>query len=158
MVTPGRKVAPATKLEVGMLQLTAVNVLPEKAVLDKQPKLNAYKYKYTTGPFLLPQNSGSLDWTLLNNDTTQQIARVTVFKCPVGSVKSPVAPGALMVTMGPGESTHNANEYTEGFAYEVVVECNSQLVFPYVSVWPANFGVIIPGTGINSGSFVRQMP
>ena len=157
MTTRKRKEQTETKLEAGMLGLTDVNVLPERAVLEKRP-IREYKHRYTTGPFLLPQKSGSLDWTLLNNDTTQQRARVTVFKCPVGTVKTPVAPGALVVTLDPGESTHNANEYPEGFAYEVQVECNSQLVFPYVSVWPANFGVVIPGTGINSGAFVRLMP
>jgi hypothetical protein len=157
MTTRNSKKEPGTKLEAGMLELTDVNVLPEKAGLEKLP-IRQYKHRYTTGPFLLPQNSGSLDWTLLNNDTTQQMARVTVFKCPVGSVKTPVAPGALVVTLDPGESTHNANKYQEGFAYEVQVECNSQLVLPYVSVWPANFGVVIPGTGINSGAFVHLMP
>lgn len=157
MTTRKRKEEPGTKPEAGMLGLTDVNVLPERAVLEKK-LVRKYKHRYTTGPFLLQQNSGSLDWTLLNNDTTQQKACVTVFKCPVGTVKTPVAPGALVVTLDPGESTHNANEYPEGFAYEVQVECNSQLVFPYVSVWPANFGVVIPGTGINSGTFVRLMP
>ena len=51
----------------------------------------------------------------------------------------------------------NANEYPEGFAYEVQIECNSRWVFPYVSVWPGNFGVVIPGTGINSGLFLRRL-
>ena len=157
MTNRKRKEKMGTKLEAGMLVLTDVNVLPERAVLEKWP-ISGYKHRYTTGPFFLPQNSGSLDWSLLNNDTTQQKARVTVFKCPVGTVKTPVAPGAIVVTLDPGESTHNANEYPEGFAYEVQVECNSRLVFPYVSVWPANFGVVIPGTGINSGSFIRLMP
>jgi hypothetical protein len=146
-----------TKLEAGMLGLTDIDVLPQGAVLEKKP-VGSYKYRYTTGPFLIPQNSGSLDWSLLNNDTNQQKARVTVFKCPVGAVKTPVAPGALVVTLDPGKSTHNANEYPEGFAYEVQVECNSQLLFPNVSVWPGNFGVVIPGTTINSGLFVRVMP
>ncbi len=145
-----------TKLDIGMLSLTDLSVIPEKAVIEKKPT-SGYKHCYTTGPFLLPQNSGSLDWTILNNDTSEQKVCVTVFKCPVGTVKTPVAPGALVVTIDPGESTHNANEYTEGFAYEVQVECNSKLIFPYVSVWPANFGVVIPGTGINSESFIKKM-
>ena len=157
MATRKRKAKAQTKPETGSLELTGQGVLPEKAVLEKWP-VSEYKYRYTTGPFLLPQSSGSLDWTLLNNDAAEQKARVTVFKCPVGSVKTPVAPGAIVVTIDPGESTHNANEYPEGFAYEVQVECNSRLVLPYVSVWPANFGVVIPGTGINSGSFIRLMP
>jgi hypothetical protein len=147
----------ATELKAGMLRLTDVSVLPEKAVLEHLP-FAAYKYRYTTGPFLLPENSGSLDWSLLNNDTTQQKARVTVFSCSVAAVKTAVAPGALVVTLSPGECTHNANTYPEGFCYEVQVECNSQLVFPYVSVWPGNWGAVIPGTGINSGSFLRLMP
>lgn len=153
---PKRKTRP--KVETGMFALTGVDAFPAGAVLEKQPLSPTYKYRYTTGPFLLPQNSGSLDWTLLNNDTTQQTARVTVFKCPVSAVKTPMPPGPLVVTIDPSKSTHNANEYQEGFAYEVQVECNSQLVFPYVSLWPANFGVVIPGTGINSGLFVRLMP
>jgi hypothetical protein len=157
MATSKGKGKKGTKLETGMLGLTDVNVLPERAVLEKQA-LGKYKQRYTTGPFLIPQNSGSLDWILLNNDTTQQKARVTVFKCPIGAVKTPQAPGPLVVTLDPGECTHNANEYPEGFVYEVQVECSSQLLFPYVSIWPANFGVVIPGTGINSGMFVRLMP
>ena len=157
MAARKRKEKTGAELEAGMLGLTDADVLPAKAILEKRPATR-YKYRYTTGPFLLPQNSGSLDWSLLNNDTTRQTARVTVFRCPVGAVKIPVPPGTLVVTLDPGESTHNANQYPDGFTYEVQVECNSQLVFPYVSVWPANVGVVIPGTGINSGSFVRLMP
>ncbi len=156
MTTRTSKEQSVSKIEAGMLELTDVNVLPEKALIEKKA-VRKYKYRYTSGPFLLPQDSGSLDWTLLNNDTTQQVVRVTVFKCPVGTIKVPVAPGAIVVTLEPGESTHNANQYTEGFSYEVQVECNSRLVFPYVSVWPASFGQVIPGTGINSASFVRLL-
>lgn len=145
------------KKEAGTLSLTGVNVLPARSIIEKWP-IRGYQYRYTTGPFLLPANSGSLDWILLNNDSTQQKARVTVFKCPIGTTKTPVAPGAIEVTIEPGECTHNANEYPEGFPYEIQIECNSQLIFPYVSVWPGNFGVVIPGSGINSGSFVRLMP
>ncbi len=141
----------------GMPELTDISVLPIGALLDIKP-VRGYSYRYTTGPFLLPQNAGSLDWGLLNNDTVQQTARVTVFKCPVGAVKTPAAPGALIVTLDPGKASHNANKYSEGFFYEVVVESNSNLVFPYVSVWPAQLGVVLPGTGINSGNFIRLMP
>ena len=149
--------AVSPKPVAGMPQLTDISVIPAGAVLEAKP-LTGYTLRYTTGPFLLPQNAGSLDWGLLNNDTAQQTARVTVFKCPVGAVKTPAAPGALLVTLDPGKTTHNANKYTEGFYYEVVVECNSNLLFPYVSIWPAQLGVIIPGTGINSGTFLRLMP
>ena len=91
MTTKKPKETRRVKLEGGMLKLTDVNALPERAVFEKVP-ISAYKYCYTTGPFLLPQKSGSLDWILLNNDTTPQRARVTVFKCPVGTVKTSVPP------------------------------------------------------------------
>ena len=146
-----------SELKAGMLGLTDLKTIPEKAFV-KEKLEKGYKYRYTTGPFLLPRNSGSLDWTLLNNDKTQQTARVTVFKCPVGTGKTPLPPGPLVVTIDPGESTHNANEYTEGFSYEIQIECNSQMLFPYVSVWPGNYGVVIPGTGINSADFIQIMP
>lgn len=160
MATKQGKDKTANRIDSGMFVRGSSNIndIAEITGLAVNKKLGQFKLRYTTGPFLLPANSGSLDWTLLNNDTTNQNARVTIFKCPVGQVKSTVPPGPLAVTLGPGESTHNANTYAEGFAYEVVVECNSQLVFPYVSVWPENFGVVIPGTGINSGMFLRLMP
>ena len=144
------------KVEPGMPELTDIKVLPKNATLEKAAA-TTYKYCYTTGPFLLPQNSGSLDWALLNNDTTQQTARITVLKCSIGTAKTPLAPGALLVTLAPGSTTHNANTYTQGFYYEIQVETNSLLMFPYVNVWPANFGVSIPGTGITSGSFIKLM-
>ena len=152
-----KKAARKLRTVAGMLKRTAADVLPENAIPAPEPR-DGFTHRYTTGPFQLPQGAGSLDWTLLNNDATPQQARVTVFQCPVGVAKIPVAPGPLVVTVGPGESTHNANQYPVGFAYEVQVECSSGLVFPYVSVWPGNYGVIIPGTGITSGSFLRQMP
>jgi len=144
------------KKSAGAFQLSRIDSLPESGVLDES-FAGTYKFRYSSGPFLLPQGSGSLDWTVLNNAAGPQIVRVTVFKCPVGAVKTAVAPGPLVVTIGPGESTHNANEYPEGFAYEVQIESNSRRVFPYVSVWPGNFGVVMPGTGINSGSFIRRL-
>jgi hypothetical protein len=140
----------------GGMILTPMETVPEKAE-KLEFILGTYKYRYTTGPFLLPKGAGSLDWTVLNNDSTVQRVRVTVFKCPVTSPKTPVPPGALEITLGPGESSHNANTYTVGFAYEITVECNSKLIFPYVSVWPGNFGEVIPGTGINSADFIRTL-
>jgi hypothetical protein len=140
-----------------MLTLTEPEVLPENAVIAKLTP-GEFTYCYTTGPFSLTQNCGSLDWILLNDDSTVQKARVTVFKCPIGTIKTPAPPGPLLVTIKPGEATHNANQCTEGFVYEVQVECNSRHIMPYVSVWPGNFGVAIAGTAITAGAFVRMMP
>jgi len=118
----------------------------------------SYTHRYTTGPFLLPTNAGALDWNILNNSNSEQRARVTIFKCPIGIPKTPVAPGPLVVTIAPGELIHNANTYPEGHTYEIQIECNSTLLFPSVSVWPGNYGVSIPGTTIHSGMFIHVMP
>ena len=141
----------------GALTLTDIHVLPENAISANLTRPQ-FTYRYTTGPFSLPEHSGALDWILLNNDSKPQQARVTVFTCPIGSVKTPAAPGPLVVTINPGTVTHNGNRYTEGFVYEIQVECNSRLVLPYVAVWPGNFGVTIPGTAITAGQFMQMMP
>ena len=157
MATRKATTGSAGKTDPGALVLTGIKEIPKLAIIEKWP-LSGYAHRYTTGPFLLPQNSGSLDWVLLNNDSSQQTARVTVYKCPIGAVKTPMPPGALVVTVDPGRATHNANTYPEGFIYEIQVECNSQLVFPYVSVWPGNMGYAIPGTGSTAGAFLRLRP
>jgi hypothetical protein len=117
-----------------------------------------FQHVYTTGPFQLPPNAGSLDWIVMNNDPTTQDVRVTVFQAGVGVPKAPAVPGPLVVSVGPGAVTHNANTYPTGYVYEIQVETNSRMVFPYVSVWPGNFGEAIPGTAITSGSFLELMP
>jgi hypothetical protein len=145
---------------------TTMKPAPRKLALTaadakgKKPSpLPKFRYCYTTGPFLLPKNAGSLDWMLLNNDTTEQRARVTVFRCGIGQAKTPIMPpGAVDVTIAPGEVTHNANTYQAGEIFEIEVECNSQRVFPYVSVWVDNGAEVIPGTAIRAGEFVRMMP
>ncbi len=153
--TPARPAR--TKAAPGSLRLTGIEVLPEGALAAPAPKAK-YAHCYTTGPFQLPQNPGSLDWVLLNNDVTPQPARVTVFRCPIGAAKIALPPGPIVVTLQPGMSTHNANTYPAGSIYEVQVECDSQLVFPYASVWPSNWGVIIPGSQTSAGAFLARMP
>jgi hypothetical protein len=138
------------------LELTGLDVLPRGAT-PSQLGHGSYKFVYTTGPFFLPQNAGSLDWLILNNATTAQKVRVTIFTLPIGTSKTPMVPGSLEVTIDPGETTHNANTYPIGPAYEVQVECNSRRVFPYVSVWSGNISFVIPGTGILAGDFIRQL-
>lgn len=155
--TTRKKTTSRSKREPGALELTGIDSLPDKAKVEKAAG-KSYKYRYTTGPFLLPQNSGALDWTILNNAASTQTMRVTVFRCPSGAPKTAMPPGPLVMTIDPGETTHNANTYTVGFAYEIQVECNHRRILPFVSVWPGNFGAVMPGTGINSGLFLRRLP
>lgn len=117
-----------------------------------------YNHKYTSGPFTLPLATHSIDWALLNNDSNKQTVRVSVFKCPVGQIKSAEPPGPLEVTLGPGETTHNANAAVGGFSYEIQVETNSRLVFPYAAAWAGSIADPMPGSVVKSAEFIRQLP
>ena len=140
-------------------KLTAAKTLPKgaKKVDKRRLKPNDYLYVYRTGPFLLPSTTHSLDWGILNNDDDPQTVRVTVFKCNLGSAKTAEPPGPLAVTLAPGETTHNANNASGGFYYEIQVECNSQLIFPYAAAWPGNIGDPIAGSVVKSAEFIRQL-
>jgi len=152
-----KDVAANLKKDPSFLVRTDLKALPINAKFVKEFFI-FYRYRYTTGPFLLPANSGSLDWIILNNDPNKQKVRVTIYKCNIGSPKTTMPPGSIETWIDPYESTHNANEYTEGFIYEIVVECNSRKIMPYVSVWPGHYGVVMPGTGITAANFLIQMP
>ena len=134
--------------------------IPANAKVVDAASLSASKYvnKYTTGPFMLPQNTHSLNWNVLNNDSAPQKVRVTVFKCWIGSPKTVEPPGPLEISINPGVSSHNANNAMGGFCYEIQVETNSKLVFPSVEAWPGSIGDVIPGTEIRAAQFVLKMP
>ena len=138
------------------LSRTPAQELPPNTV-KANLKRGRYGFTYTTGPFGLPIKTHSIDWGLLNNDKTVQRARITVFKCHLGAVKAAEPPGPLEVTLKPGETTHNANAGTGGFFYEIQVECNSQLLFPYASAWPGSIGDPMPGSVVKSAEFIRKM-
>jgi hypothetical protein len=147
-----------TEKTLPFIELDPAQSLPDKAVLVDPSKLpGKYANKYTTGPFILPQNTHSLNWNLLNNDSIPHKVRVTVFKCWVGSQKTLEPPGPLEITLNPNESSHNANKAVGGFCYEIQVETNSKLVFPSVEAWPGSIGDVIPGTEIRAAQFLKQM-
>lgn len=66
----------------GRPELTGPNEIRSGAEQVQGAKKPEYLHVYTTGPFLLPQNTHSLDWGVLNNDPLPQKIRVTVFKMP----------------------------------------------------------------------------
>lgn len=142
------------------LTVTPLEVLPDEAVLARINQLLSccYQYVYTTGPFTLPLNTHSIDWGVLNNDNCPQEIRVTVFKCVTGTVKAAEPPGPIVITLQPGQASHNANSAVGAFFYEIQIECNSQKVFPYASAWDQAIANPIPGSVIPSGCFLRQMP
>jgi hypothetical protein len=94
---------------------------------------------------------------MLNNATSTQKIRVTVFKCELGVAKTAEAPGPLEVVLAPRETTHNANTASGGFFYEIQVECDSQFVFPYASAWPGAIGDPIPGSVVKSAEFIQKL-
>jgi hypothetical protein len=61
------------------------------------------------------------------------------------------------MTLQPGEATHNANGATGGFFYEIEVETNSRLIFPYAAAWPGAIGDPIAGTVVNSAEFILHL-
>lgn len=136
----------------------SVQDLPSGAVaVGRGSKKKRYTHTYTTGPFSLPLNTHSIDWGILNNDSSAQRVRVTVFKCPIGAVKTAEPPGPLEMILDPGETTHNANGATGGFFYEIQVECNSRLIFPYASAWPGAIADPIAGSVVKSAEFIRRL-
>jgi hypothetical protein len=141
------------------LKFDSSKPVPINALVVEPAKLKVVGYanKYTTGPFMLPQNTHSLNWNLLNCDATAQKARITVFKCWIRAAKTTEPPGPLEITLNPGESSHNANAAVGGFCYEIQVETNSKLVFPSVEAWPGSIGDVIPGTEIRAAQFLKQM-
>lgn len=140
-------------------ELTPAAELPQKATKTDRRQLRRgdFLYTYRTGPFLLPGTTQSLDWGALNNDLTTQKIRVTVFRCNLGGAKTADPPGPLTLTIDPGETTHNANNASGGFYYEIQVETNSQLIFPYAAAWPGAIGDPIPGSVVKSAEFIRQL-
>lgn len=140
--------------------LTSVEELPTGAAVVEAARLRSatYQFTYTTGPFLLPANTHSLGWGVLNNASVAQTVRVTVFKCPIGSVKTADPPGPLDISVPPGQATHNANQAVGGFFYEIQVESNSRRVFPYAAAWPGAAGDPIPGSVVKAAEFIRRMP
>ncbi len=148
--------ASTRKGPLSRLLRTPAQKLPAGAVKASLRKA-VYRFTYRTGPFCLPLNTHSIDWGLLNNDKTEQKARITVFKCHLGAAKVAEPPGPLEVTLKPGETTHNANAATGAFYYEIQVECNSQLIFPYASAWPGSIGDPIPGSVVKAAEFIRRM-
>jgi homoserine O-acetyltransferase len=120
----------------------------------------AYTTKLTSGPFLVAPGAASVDWVVVNNDSRTVDLRVTVFKLELDQPKTPVAPGALTLTLAPDTTTHNANSigvvFTTGFYYEVVVEATSPRVHPSVTQWSTTGAAFIPGTLIPAGAFVSE--
>jgi hypothetical protein len=114
--------------------------------------------KLSSGVFGIPAGAQSVDWVVLNDSTTSQSVKVTVFLVS-SSGKTAVAPGALTVNVNAGATSHNANSvgsvFQIGGYYEVVVETVSPNVLPSVNIWSDHGATVIPGTLIPPGVWVE---
>ena len=115
-----------------------------------------YDHAQTSGPFYIAPTAASVDWVVLNNDTVAVDILVTVYRLQIGAPKIVLPPGALALTVLPGESTHNANSvgtvFISGFAHEIVVEATSDKVTSHVSQWDCfSATCFIPSTLIPAG-------
>ncbi len=125
-----------------------------------KPAATRFRYKLSSGLFLLPQSSASVDWAVVNNSKQPQTFRVTVYKGGVGTAKTETPPGPLTQTIDPDFVTHNANSvgpgqpFQMGFYYEVVLESNDRALLPTVNIWQDHGATVIPGTTIVPGDFV----
>jgi hypothetical protein len=120
-----------------------------------------FRYKLSSGLFLLPQNAASVDWAVVNDSKHPQTFRVTVYKGGVGMAKTATPPGPLTQTINPDFVTHNANSvgpgqpFQMGSYYEVVLESNDRALLPTLNIWQDHGATVIPGTTIVPGDFVR---
>jgi hypothetical protein len=146
--------------DMARARTTASPALADKPKTARAARGACYRHTLTSGLFGLPAGAKSVDWMILSHATHAETFRVTVYRVGVGP-KTPVAPGALTLSLDPDEATHNANNvgpgkpFVPGFYYELVVETNSRAILPSVHVWQDHGNTVIPGTLIPPGSFVE---
>src|SRR3954451_23829724 len=76
------------------------------------PAAPRYRHGFSSGVFGLPSAARVVDWVVLNNSTTEQTLRVTLYQTDFNAQKAPVdPPGAMTLTLDPG--------VTSGRAYSV---------------------------------------
>ena len=112
-----------------------------------------------TGPFGLPTEARSVDWSLVNEAPDTQVVRVTVWQLNLLGPKSKTSTGSVLLRLAPGGTIHDANpvgtsrSFRAGTYYEVIVEMNDRRVLPAVEVWSDNQGTVIAGTRIGPTQF-----
>jgi len=121
-----------------------------------------YRHGFSSGVFGLPSNARVVDWVVLNNSTTDQTFRATLYQTDFNARKAPVdPPGPMTLTIEPGVTSGRAYsvganaELHVGRYYELVIEVDDARLLPSVQFWDTGGATVIPGTLIPPGAFVE---
>ena len=133
-----------------------------RATRHTPPPAPRYRHGFSSGVFGLPSNARVVDWVVLNNSTTDQTLRVTLYQADFNARKAPVdPPGPTTITLPPGVTSGRAYsvgataELHVGRYYELVVETDDPRLLPSIQVWDSGGATVIPGTLIPPGAFVE---
>jgi hypothetical protein len=116
-----------------------------------------YPNKRSTGPFSAPREATAIDWAVLNGGGTGHWIRVTVFRCPVGALKVPIAgPTQLFL---PSRIVTNLTVTLIGerrsVYYDVLFEDEDLNMHPSVQLFKKYPTHVIAGTLIPAGDLTQ---
>ena len=116
-----------------------------------------YPNKRSTGPFSAPQDATAIDWAVLNGGGTGHWIRVTVFRCPVGAVKIPIA-GPTQTFLPSKVTAHltvTLNADRRSVYYDVLFEDEDLMMHPSVQLFRKYPTDLIAGTLIPAGDLTQ---
>ena len=121
------------------------------------PPPASYPNKRSTGPFSAPLDAGVIDGAVLNGGGIGHWIRVTVFKCPVGAAKIPIA-GPTQTFLLSTFTAHLAVPLTaerRSAYYDVLFEDEDLNMHPGVQLFRKYPTEVIAGTLIPAGGLTQ---
>ena len=145
-----------------LLLLLLLTLTP--SLVAQTPAPPVFTSVLASGPFGLPAEARSVDWSLVNEAPDTQVVRVTIWQLNLLGPKSKSSSGAVVLRLAPGGTIHDANpvgpsrSFRAGTYYEVIVEVRDRRVLPAVEIWSDNQGTAIAGTRIGPTDFRDLLP
>lgn len=124
------------------------------------PVPSYFPNKRSSGVFSAPREATMIDWAVINGGGGAHWIQVTVYKCPVGAAKVPIA-GPTLVYLDAKFTAHQtaavqpANPDRGSVYYEVVIEDEDLNMHPSVQLFRKYPTDVIAGTLITPGDFVQ---
>ena len=121
------------------------------------PPPASYPNKRSTGPFSAPKDAKVIDWAVLNGGGIGHWIRVTVFRCPVGAAKTPIA-GPTQTFLPSTFTAHQAVPLTASARcvyYDVLFEDEDLNMHPSVQLFRSYPADLIAGTLIPAGDLTQ---